>query len=301
MIQAAFSTVSLPNALGGAMDKLLGVVFDEARATWRSYAAVRPLDNFRQHTLISPQHRGELEELGADGKIKHGRITEDTSTLQIDTYAEMVTITRQAVVNDDLSILDAVGGVLARKALRKLNDLVYTVLMANAGNHFHVDNKNLLTGAGSALDATSLGSAVTAMRKQKDVDNNDLDIAPKVLLVPPELETTSLALLRSIEVNQTGDNSPTGNALKDIAALEVESRLSNSDKFSNASLTAWYLFAGPSSAPVYVGFLGGKQYPTVEYFGLDHDPKTLGLGWRVYHDFGAALGEHRAAVKSDGA
>jgi hypothetical protein len=41
--------------------------------------------------------------------------------------------------------------------------------------------------------------------------------------------------------------------------------------------------------------------PTVETFGLDADPNTLGFAWRVYYDFGAALAEYRAGVKSKGA
>ena len=38
-----------------------------------------------------------------------------------------------------------------------------------------------------------------------------------------------------------------------------------------------------------------------EFFGLDADPNVLGVTWRVYWDFGVALGEYRAGVKSKGA
>ena len=37
-----------------------------------------------------------------------------------------------------------------------------------------------------------------------------------------------------------------------------------------------------------------------EYFGLDHQANKLAVTWRVYHDFGAALCDPRAAVRSKG-
>jgi hypothetical protein len=45
-----------------------------------------------------------------------------------------------------------------------------------------------------------------------------------------------------------------------------------------------------------VAFLNGQQSPKVEYFGLNQTVDTLGVSWRVYHDFGAALCDPRAAL-----
>jgi hypothetical protein len=301
MIKAAFSTNALTNALGGGMDKLLHVTFMEAGATWRSFAAMKPLSNFREHTLISPQHRGQLLEVDSTAELKHGWLSEDTSTIRLSTFAKLVGVSRRDVINDNLGIFDEVGQVLSVQAMRKLNDLVYETILANAGSHFHADNGNLLTGGGSALSITSLSNAVTAMRKQKDVDNNDLDIRPKVLVVPPELETTARQILQSIEVMRTADQSPTGNALKDIAVLEVEPRLSNTAKFTGAATTHWYLLSGPTNAPVYVATLDGKLSPNVEAFGLDSDINHLQYSWRVYADWGCSLGSPESAVRSVGA
>lgn len=301
MIRASFSTNGFTNALGGAMDKLLHITFQEAGASWRSYAAKKPLSNFREHTLISPQHRGQLLELPNHGEIKHGWLDEDTSTIRLATYAKMISVSRTDIANDDLNVFDQVARVFAVQGIRKMNDLVYETIMANANNFFHADHNNLLTGADSALSATSLADAVAKMRKQRDLDDNDLDIRPAVLVVPPELEVEAREILSSVQVNKTGDNEPVGNALKDIATLEVEPRLSNTAKFENASTTAWYLFSTPSNAPVYVATLDGREAPIVEEMGFDADPKYLAYTWRCYGDWGAALGTWQAAVKSAGA
>jgi hypothetical protein len=61
------------------------------------------------------------------------------------------------------------------------------------------------------------------------------------------------------------------------------------------------LFASPNDAALIVAFLQGKQTPTVEFFGLDADPNRLSATWRVFFDYGAALGDFRAAYRAKGA
>jgi hypothetical protein len=101
-------------------------------------------------------------------------------------------------------------------------------------------------------------------------------------------------------IQRASNDVPTGNALKNSVGLEVEPRLSNSDRFTGTSAKAWYLFASPSDTPIIVAFLQGKQMPTVEFFGLDSDVNRLAVSWRVYFDYGAALADHRAAYKAKG-
>ena len=111
---------------------------------------------------------------------------------------------------------------------------------------------------------------------------------------------TARQLLES-EYVQRPEDVPTGNSLRRAVNLEVEPRLSNTVKFgSDASAKQWFLFALPGTVPMVVAFLNGKQTPTVEFFGLQQDVSRLAVSWRVYHDFGAALCDPRAAVKSKG-
>lgn len=133
------------------------------------------------------------------------------------------------------------------------------------------------------------------------------DIVPRVFLVPPEFKTAgqgvseSEFLERAVSESARVDNLPTGTALRKTVKLEVESRLSNTAKFANASTAGWYLFGGPLDMPMIFGFLPGTQVPTIEFSGLDSDPNTLGVSWRIYRDFGAAMGEPKAGVRATGA
>ena len=303
LLRASFtsSTGSMPVAFGNAMNKSMSLAFTEGAATWRSFCAIRPAANFKTHTSLRPNFIGELEQVGANGEIRSATYGEDTINWSIDTYAKKIGFNRQTMVNDDLSVLDEVAPAFSRASLRRIADLVYSTLI-NAGSHFSAGNKNLIDGGSGTegrLGVDPLGVAIRMMRTQRDAKNNDLDIQPAVLLVAGENETAGKAALES-EFIERAVNEATGNPMRKAVKLEVESRLSNTAKFVNANAAHWFLFARPLDVPMLVGFLDGKQAPTIEFFGLDSDINMLGVSWRVYIDFGVALGEKFAAVKSDG-
>jgi len=304
MIRAAFSSLSLPQALGDSMHKSLVQAYNDSPATWRSFCAIRPVTNFKDHKDLRPSFTGELQQVGAAGQVQHVGMDETGYTYSVDTYAAQFKVTRRDIINDDLSFIQQMPNLMASAASRKIADLVYSVLLANAGNFFHAaNNGNYITGTDTVLSIAGLTRAVNSMRSQTDDENNNLDISPKTLLVPTALEVTGRALLTSAYLQQQDSATPvpTGNPHLGALTLAVEPRLDNVAKFAAASATAWYLFASPANLPMTVAFLDGKEAPSVEYFGLDHDINTLGMAWRVVHDFGAAMADPRAALKSKGA
>lgn len=301
MVRAALSTISLPTALGNVAHRLLLSAYEESPATWRTFSAVRSVSDFKENTAIRPSFVGQLEEVAPGGELKHGTMAESVTTFKVDTFGRLLSIDRRDLVNDDLSVFEESAGAMGRAAMRKVSDLAYTALLANAGSFFSEANGNLLSGETSALALASLSAAIQAMRIQRDAEGNDLDIVPTTLLVPPELAETAKGVLESEFIQRTAEG-PTGNSLRRAVGLEVEPRLSNTTKFAEkASATHWYLFANPANAAMVVAFLNGKQTPTVEFFGLDQTVERLAVSWRVYFDFGAALCDPRAAVRSVGA
>lgn len=300
MIRAALSTYSLPVALGDAANKVLFESYTESPATWRAFASIKSAADFKDHTGVRPSDTGDLKQLAPGGEIKHGSIKEATFKYSVDTFAKMLSIDRRDIINDDLSLFDDTARSLGKAAMRSLSDLVYTVLLANAGAYFSAGNGNYDDGAQTALASAALATGIARMMAQRDDEGRDLDIRARTLLVPPELQQTAKELLQSDFIQRSSNDLPTGNALKNSVSLEVEPRLSNDTRFTSTSDKAWYLFAGIQDTAIVVAFLQGKQSPTVEFFGLDADPNKLAATWRVYFDFGAALADHRAAYKAKG-
>lgn len=306
LVRAALSTTSLPTALGDSAEKRLLSAYNEAPSSWRAFASIQPAANFKGQKSLRPTWGGQVHQVAPGGELKHNTVTEGLVVdWQIDTFGEILAIDRRDIINDDLSVFDQAADALGRKALRGVSDLVWQIILANGGSFFSSGNSNLLTSGTSALSLSSLQSAVAAFLVQRDADGNDLDIRPEALVVPPELRTVAQQILSSMEIRvdtSTTNDRPTGNPLQNALKLEIESRISNVVKWaSTASLTQWYVFGGPSTAPVIVGFLDGRQTPVVEGLGMSATPNLLAYQWRVYHDYGAALGDPKAAVKSAGA
>jgi len=298
MIRAAFSTTSLPTILSNTVGRTLTQAYEETTSVWRSFCHVADAQDFKTQTGVRPGAIATLEELGAGGNIKHGTLTEeDTYSWNVATYAKMLGITRQTVINDDLGFIAELAPMMGTAAGRTLNDLIWGVILgAQAAGFFASGNGNLATTS-SALAVATLGAAVAAMRSQRDSQGHDINIQPAVLVVTPVLELTARALLNSNDM--LGTSGPNGNPVKGIVKeLIIEPRLSNSTRFSNTSATQWYLFGAPATRPVTVGFLRGATMPTVET--ADSDFNTLGIQLRVFHDFGAALSDEKAAYKATG-
>ncbi len=301
MIRAALSTGSLPVALGDSANKILETAYRTAPASWRSFASVKSAANFKSQSGIRPSFGGDLLQLPPGGEIKHGTFAEEVYTWNVSTFAKMYQIDRTQIINDDASFFSDLVPGMARAAARTLNSLVATTLLANASSFFGTAHANHFEGSTTNLSATSLATAIQKLRQMKDAEGNLLDLAPAVLLVPPELEQIALALVNSSEVQRvaTGDQQPTGNTLKDVAKVVVEPRLSDSS-FIGYSQVGWYLFSDAMNSAVAVGFLDGKETPVLEQFGLDHDVNVLAYSFRTYHDFGVSLADYRAAIRSKG-
>lgn len=300
LVKASLSTYSLPTALSNVANKVLLDAYNETPATWQSFCAIRSVADFKTNTAIRPSFLGGLDRVAPGAELKHGTVGEWTTQYAIDTFGKMLSVDRRDIINDDMGVFNDSAATLGRAAMRKLSDLAYDVLLANLGTFFGVGNGNYMDGADSVLCMDSLAKAITLMRTQTDAEGNNLDLKPATLLVGPELEPVARALLNS-EFIQRAVDVPTGNSLRQAVNLEVEPRLSNTKKYgSAASSKHWYLFAAPSASAQIVAFLNGQQSPTTEFFGLEQSVERLAVSWRVYFDFGSAMCDPRAAVRSKG-
>lgn len=300
LLKAAFSTAILPTALADSAGKIARAAFMEQSSTWRSWCDVVPVTDFKSKTMIRVSGTKGLSELPPSGEIHHDVLTESTGTVQAATYAKMLAIPRQLLINDDLGAIPQVASDFGKMGARKVASLVYTALLANAGSFFSEANGNLIT---DTLSAAGLAAALLAFRSQTDEDSEPIDIVPKVLIVGPTLEPTARALLNSEALQRYvadgTDNQPMGNPWSALnLTLEVEPRLEASG-YTGYSSTQWYLAAGPSAQAAVVAFLNGQQGATVE--SAETDFATLGQQWRCYIDVGGAMVEKKAIVKSTGA
>ncbi len=302
-VQAAFTAISLPGILSNLANKEAVEGYMEEDSVWKDIAQIKRSSDFKTSTTYRLLDNMKYEKLPPGGKIKHGTLGEESFTRSVDTYARMGQITRQDIINDDLQLLDDLRNVIGRGGALALNELFWTVFLANLATIFTATRTNYIEGSTTNLgtDGVGLGLGQKAWRKRTSPTADGakrLSGRAKFLLVPPELETIADALYvaRNDSSVKVSDTNTFAGKYKPIVANQL-----SDSSFSGYSTTAWYLLGDKSAGtPVVVSFLNGQETPTVE--SADADFSTLGIQFRGYHDFGCDLGDgYLNALMSKGA
>ena len=303
MIQAAFSTVSLPGILSNVANKEILQGYMEEDSVWRDIAVTKSVSDFKTVTSYRMLDDMTYEKLGPGGRIKHGKTSEESFTRSADTYAKMYAITRQDIINDDLGAFDDMRARLGRGSAMKLNDLFWETFLGNLGTIFTSTRTNYISGSTTNLGidgvGLALGQKAWRQRTSPTADGTKrVGGTAKFLLVPPELETIADALYvgRNNSSVKVSDVNTFAGKYNPICAPQL-----SDSSITGYSTTAWYLLGDKSmGSPMVVSFLNGQETPTVE--SADADFSTLGIEFRGYHDFGVDLGDgYLNAVMSKGA
>jgi len=292
---AMHSTSDFPLLFSNLAGKSLTAAYEEEPHTWKPLARQRNLPDFKNASdlIIAADLAPEL--LLEGGEYKKGTLTEAQATWKLATYARKVTITRQAIINDDLSALERTPEYLGRGFRRLESNLVWSLITSNAT--VSVDGAALFaaghnnTGSG-AIGIAGMNAAKKAMRKQTDVSGVTANLVPDYLIVPTDLEATALQFLYPTgyaPAALTGAAGP--NVYAGAMQLIVEPRL-------DGSAVQWYAASAPSKLEGLVyGYLADEPGPTITPVP-ERDPDGLTLLARF--DFGCAVKDFRFIYRSSG-
>ena len=301
IVAAAFTqgTSDFPVLLENTMHKALQASYARAALTWNRFCATGSVSDFRAHNRYRTGSFGSLDAVNELGEFTNKSIPDgEKASITASTKGNIINLSRQAIVNDDLGAFVGLAAMLGRAAARTVEVDVYATLALNSGAGptmgdgkalFHADHGNLTTGA--ALTMTALDLDRVAMASQKDVSGNDyLDLRPAVLLVPIGLGGTARTINDAQYDPDTANKLQKPNVVNGLVRDIVDT--------PRIAGTKRYLFADPSEAPVLeVAFLDGNQEPYLEVQdGFDVD----GARWKVRLDYGIAAVDYRGAVYNAG-
>lgn len=298
-IKAGFSSIDIGGILSNVANKFLLDGFFSVERTWRNICAVRNVSDFKTVTSYRLIGADQYEQVAPGGELKHGTLGNESYTNKADTYGLMLSIDRRDIYNDDLGAITTVPRKLGRGSGLKINDVFWTIFLNNAA-FFAVGNKNYLAGADTVLSIDGLTKAEQTFMDQVDSDGKPIGIMPAIVLVPTGLSAIATQLNKSLEIRDTTSSTkyPVANPHQGKFRAEVSRYLGNA-KYTGNSAKAWYLLSDPNDLPaIEVAFLNGQESPTIET--ADADFSVLGIRMRGYHDFGCALQDPRAGVKSKG-
>lgn len=297
---AAFHTSSdFPGLLGALANKRLRQAYAENTASYRMWARRAPnAPDFKNINVVAMGNAPDLMRVNEAGEFTYGTIAEAAEVYQAITYGRIVAITRQSLVNDDLRAFDRLVGAFGSAANRLENRLVYSTLTANAnmadGQPLFSAAHNNNAASGTALSLASLKVGRTAMRVQKGLASEELNLAPSYLIVPAALEqdayqftSSQFVPATSGAINEFRDGGRT--ALTPIVEALLDA----------TSATAWYLAAKNSDIDtVEFCYVDGSEGPVIEQeMGFEVD----GMQLKCRLDFAAKAIDWRGVYRNVGA
>ena len=289
---------NFPNILGNVAAKSLMIGYQDAPENWRDFCSVTSLQDFKLTDRVNLSEFQTLQEVPEGGEFKHQAMTDVKEQIKLATFGNLINISRQAIISDDLSAFNRISGAMGMAAARVVGDLAWSILTDNPVLNqdglpvFHVDHNNLVT-PGEAPDADVIDAMRVAMATQKGLgDAATLGIRVAHFIVPVSLETAARQLMAATYDPSATAGTLTPNGVKNIAVVTGGHRLDDDDP------TAWYLAASPTAADtIEVAFLDGNDTPFLEQ---QNEFTRDGVTWKARIDAAAAALDYRGLQKNEG-
>ncbi len=294
MIGMAFthSTSDFGNILLDVANKAILLGWEENDETFEKWTKKGQLSDFKTAHRVGLGAFPSLRKVREGAEYKYVTLNDKGETIALATYGELFSISRQAIINDDMNMLTDVPKKLGEAAKATIGDLVYAVLIDNEKMSdkkalFSTDHKNILTGG---MDVETISAGRTAMRQQKEGERT-LNIRPAFMLVPTTLETQATQVVKSGSVKGADVNSNIINPIRDLAEIIAEPRL------DDASEKDWYMVSRQGSDTIEVAYLNGIDLPYIDQLdGFTSD----GVTTKVRIDAGVAPVDYRGLLKVTG-
>lgn len=288
------TTSDFPVIATGAGNRILLDAYQAAESPLKQIARVRNASDFRALTTARLSEMPKLDEVPESAEITYGSRTEAKEAFSIKTYAKMFSISRQALVNDDLGAFGDTLQAFGRAAAETEAGLIANLFLANSGAGPTLDDNKALfhstrgnkSAAGTSIVVSSLSVARKALRDQKGLDGETpISVSPRYLVVGSGAETEAEQVLAALAAAQVDDVNPFSGKL----TLLVEPRLEE---------YAWRVFADPAQAEVLsIAYLNGNQAPMLE---TREGWNVLGTEFRAVLDFGCGITGWRGAYFNEG-
>lgn len=262
--------------------------WETAAENFDQFTSRGTLTDFRAAKRVGLGDFGYLPQVGEGEEYTYGTIGDEGASVALATYGQLFSITRQAILNDDMHLLTKIPEKMGQAARATIAKLVFALLTGNAIAQdgkalFDASHKNTLTGA--ALDVTSIDKAIQLMNGFVNARGEPLAIEPEFMLLPTSLYTRAKQVLGSASVEGADANSGIINPIRDIVPALKSARLQVADPKS------WYLI---NKEAIEVSYLDGIDTPYIEQqngFTVD------GVSTKVRIDAGVNVIDYRGIVK----
>jgi hypothetical protein len=300
IVTRAMSTSDFSNIMANVMNKSLFSGFETQPETYQMWVdETGSTNDFKPGTIAKISGTSGLTEIPEGAMYEYGKRTDDKETFQVLTYGEMLSFTRQAIINDDLGALNDNMKQLGEDVRIKIGDLCYAVLTANAAMNdgvalFDATHANIATGTDLLPPGVaSIAEGIRAMKVQTDLQGlKRLNIRPPYFIAPVALEGSSEVFFRS------GDFSDHSTVATDSSFASTRNNIYSGNYFTrvydarlDANSTKYWYLAGPKGKTVKLWFLNGQRTP---YMDTKQGWTVDGIEMKIRIDVTAAPVDYRA-------
>ncbi|HCB75391.1 MAG TPA: peptidase S14 [Sphingomonas bacterium] len=291
------TTSDFPVLFEQAIHRTLQAAYATTPDTWSRFAGTGTVTDFRAHSRYLRGSFGALDNVNEAGEFKNKPIPDlAKETIKATTKGNIINLSRQAIVNDDMEVFSGLAVDLGRAAKLTIEIDVYALLNSNPTMNdgvalFHANHGNLAQ-AGAAPSVAAFDAIRVAMATQKDLSGNEfLDIRPSILVLPIGLGGAARV------VNQSQYDPDAVNKLQ--RPNIVNGMFEDIVDTPRLAGTAYYAFADPNVAPaIEVVFLNGVTEPFTD---SQDGWRVDGVEWKVRHDYGVGAVNWRSGYKQPGA
>lgn len=298
--RALHHTTDFPEVLANVANKSLRAGYEKAPRSWLPFVRITEVPDFKQVSRVQLGDAPKLKKVNEHGEFTRGSMKDAAEKYSLSTFGRIIGVTRQVIINDDLSAFTRVAELFGQSAADLESDEVYKIfntnpLMADTIALFATGHGNLVS-SGSKPSVSALQAIRTLMRKQKGLSQDSaeaqyINVMARYLIVPPEYEVDAEQVLSATMLaNQVAQVNPFAGSMQ----LIVEPRLSD--------VTApqpWYVAADPAQVDtIEVAYLQGQRgvyIETKQGFNVD------GLEVKARLDFVAKAIDHRGLARHVGA
>lgn len=262
--------------------------WETATENYEQFTTRGTLTDFRPAKRVGLGEFGYLPEVGEGEEYTYGTIGDEGASVALATYGQLFSITRQAIINDDMHLLTKIPEKMGQAAKATIAKLVFALITGNAiaqdgKKLFDATHKNSLTGA--ALNVENIDKAIQLMNGFVNSRGEPLSIEPEFMLLPTSLHTKAKQILGSSSVEGADINSGIINPIRDIVSPIKSPRLQIADPKS------WYLL---NKEAIEVSYLDGVDSPYIEQ---QHGFTVDGVSTKVRIDAGVNVIDYRGVVK----
>jgi hypothetical protein len=292
--RAALSSSDFKAVFENVLNKQLRQGYDAAAQTWRPLATFTTAPDFKPMSRPYIAGSTKLEKVAEGGEFKYGTLGDGKEVYALGTYGKLLGVTRQMVVNDDISAIN-ISSQFGQAAADLESDLCWDQIATNPkmGDGkvlFHADHNNL-TDPGTAIAVASMGVMRKRSRLMKE-GKTLLNIVLDTIIVPAALETVAEQYIAS-NVPVVATEADKVNGFRGRLEPIVEGRL---DGYSEIE---WYMAAAKGRAPILeVAYLAGEEGLVLEDF---EKPEVDGLCFKARLDFASKVMDWRGIQKNKGA